>query len=168
MGMKAPVQNTPTREYQIKAAFLYNFTQFVEWPEESFPSPDAPLVIGILGSDPFGTYLDQTVQGETIGGHPLIVRRYNSREEISNCHILFINIKDKTRMKQTLEKLRGKNILTVSDEQSFTKMGGIIELFTIEYKTRIRINPDAANAAGLSVSSKLLRLADKVDASQNN
>src|SRR5262245_36573345 len=90
-GVESPAETTPPPEYQLKAVFLFNFAQFVEWPSAAFPEAQTPLVIGILGEDPFGAYLDETVRGETVNNRSLIVRRYRRVEEIETCHILFIS-----------------------------------------------------------------------------
>src|SRR5689334_16419660 len=86
-----------TPEYQLKAVFLFNFTQFVEWPPQAFADANSPLVIGVLGDDPFGAYLDETVRGETVNGRPLTVQRYASVEEASKCHVLFISHSEAAR-----------------------------------------------------------------------
>lgn len=153
---------TSTPEYQLKAVFLFNFTQFVEWPPQAFAEANSPLVIGVLGNDPFGSYLDETVRGETVNGRPLTVQRYNSAEEIKNCHVLFISRSEAARLPQILTGLKGKSILTVSDADSFNREGGIIRLATIANKIRLRIALETAKAANLTISSKLLRPADIV------
>src|SRR5688500_14600078 len=115
----------PSREYQLKAVFLFNFTQFVEWPGNSFSSDQAPLVIGILGTDPFGSYLEEIVAGEKINGHPLLIQRYNNVEEIETCQILFINVTETNKREEIITRLKGRNILTVSDAPDFAKQGGM-------------------------------------------
>ena len=160
-------QTSNSREYQIKATFLFNFTQFVEWPTNAFSEDQAPLVIGILGEDPFGMYLDQTIVGEKINNHPLIIQRYRNAEEVKTCHILFINVSKINHLDQVLASLKGRNILTVSDANSFARKGGVIRFFTEDNKMRLQINLEAAKAANLTISSKLLRLADII-ATKNN
>ena len=150
----------PASEYQVKAAFLFHFAQFVEWPAYSYESPGSPFIIGILGQDPFGTYLDQLVKGELIHGRPIQVVRYRDVREVGNCHILFINLRDVEKTQQAIESLKGKNILTVSDQEDFQKLGGIVKFFTDRQKIRFQINPDMAKAASLNISSKLMRLAE--------
>jgi hypothetical protein len=162
----APQQSGPS-EYQVKAVFLYNFTQFIEWPPEAFPQENSPLVLGILGKDPFGNFLDQTVSGDSINGHPLVVQRFENAEDIEECHILFINVPEKERLKNTLTLLESRNILTVGDEANFEKYGGVVKFYTEKNKTRIRINLEAAKRADLTISSKLLRLAEIVNPSNN-
>lgn len=147
-------------EYRLKAVFLYNFTQFVEWPDNSFSSDNAPMIIGILGTDPFGSYLEETVAGEKINGHPLRVQYYNTVEEIGVCQILFINVADKTKREQIIAKLKGRNILTVSDAPDFLLQGGMIRFFTKQDKIKLQVNLEETKTANLVISSKLLRLVE--------
>ena len=162
-----PVQTTTSTEYQVKAVFLFNFTQFVQWPANAFPEEQAPLVIGVLGDDPFGLFLDETVQGERVNGHPLVVRRFLSAEDAKPCHILFINWGKGDRLKQILADLKGRSVLTVSDAADFARQGGMVRFFTENNKIRIRINLEATKAADLTISSKLLRFAEIVDPKHN-
>jgi hypothetical protein len=155
-------QSPPDPEYQLKAVFLFNFAQFVEWPASAFPGPDAPLVIGVLGEDPFGTYLDETVRAETVNGRPLEVRRYRGVEEIGTCHILFVSRLEEGRLREVLDSLRGRSILTVSDAARFATRGGMVGFVTDHNRIRLRINLEAAQAAHLTLSSKLLRPAQIV------
>lgn len=153
---------TATREYQVKAVFLFNFTQFVEWPADAFAHASAPLVIGVLGEDPFGAYLDETVRGETVNGRPLIVARYRRIQEIGDCQMLFISRSETERLEQILASLVGKPVLTVGDVEEFARRGGMIDLATVSGKIQLRINLEAAKAARLTMSSKLLRPAKVV------
>jgi hypothetical protein len=152
----SPTQG-PTPEYQLKAVFLFNFAQFVEWPVSAFPDRDAPLVIGILGDDPFGAYLDETVRGERVNDHPLVVKRFRRVEDIEACHILFVSEPGKGRLKPILDSLDGRSVLTVSDVERFAARGGMIGFVTEQHRIRLRINLAAAKAADLTISSKLLR-----------
>ncbi|MEO7988969.1 MAG: YfiR family protein [Chryseolinea sp.] len=156
-------QPETSKEYQIKAVFLFNFTHFVEWPAASFHEPTAPFVIGIMGRDPFGSYLDETVRGENLQGHPLVIRRFKSLDDVDACHILFINIADKEEIKHVLDKVKGKPVLTVGDVNNFARQGGMIRFITESNRTRIRINLEAAKQADLTISSKLLKLAEIVE-----
>ncbi|MFI5141042.1 MAG: YfiR family protein [Bacteroidia bacterium] len=151
-----------TREYQVKAAFLFNFSQFVEWPSQTFSNPESRAVIGVLGKDPFGTYLEETIVGETINKHPLVIQHFNNVDEITNCQILFINISDKKELRLILEKLKGRNILTVSDANGFAKLGGMVRFYINDDKINIQINHEAAKEENLVISSKLLKLAEIV------
>jgi hypothetical protein len=161
------LQAQPSQESTIKAVFLYNFTQFVEWPESAFAGETSPLVIGILGKDPFGSSLDETVRGERVKNHPLVVKRFKTVAEITRCHILYININEKDQLKNILGSLKAKNILTVGDVSNFASNGGMICFFTEKNKTRIRINIEAVKNSELTISSKLLRLADLVETQTN-
>lgn len=157
-GLQA--QPAPSLEYKIKATFLFNFTQFIDWPTASFAAIDAPFVIGILGEDPFGAYLDETVTGEKKEGHPLMVQRYRDITQLKPCHILFVQAGYQPRLRETLLATPTTGLLTVSDAPDFIGQGGIIRFYTQNSKIRIQINPKAAKAAELTVSSKLLRVAD--------
>lgn len=159
----APANQAETgKSYQIKAVFLFNFAQFVEWPQATFPAAASPLIIGVLGRNPFGSFLDETVRGEHIHGHPIIVQRYSDVRDIKTCHILFINLQDPDEMENALVSLKHQNTLTVSDASRFIQRGGMVQFFTENNRTRIRIDPGSAKAADLVISSKLLRLADIV------
>src|SRR5712664_4158707 len=113
-GVASPAQTPTSPEYQLKAVFLFNFAQFVEWPPTAFPEAKAPLVIGVLGEDPFGPYLDETVRGEKVNNRPLVVQRFRQVEEIKTCHVLFISRSERERLGQILAGLKGRNILAVS------------------------------------------------------
>jgi hypothetical protein len=152
----------PPTEYQVKAAYLFNFGQFVEWPAAAFDSPTAPFVIGIVGQDPFGGALDAIVRGEKVAGHPLEVRRFKDAAEIGDCNILFIARGEASRLEQTLDALRGRHILTVTDAVGTESQDAIIVLMTVENRIRMRINVAAARANQLVISSKLLRPAEVV------
>jgi len=149
-------------EYQVKAVFLFNFAQFVDWPPEALPDADTPLVIGVLGEDPFGGLLDQTVGGERLGGRPFQVRRYQSVDEVKACHILFISRSEGDRPEAILAGLKRRPILTVSDADAFAKHGGMIRFVTDQNRIRLQINLAAAEAGHLRISSKLLRVAEIV------
>ncbi|MEO8404876.1 MAG: YfiR family protein [Chitinophagaceae bacterium] len=153
-------QVIPSREYQLKAVFLFNFTQFVDWPPASYDTEQSPLVIGILGKNPFGTYLEQTVSGEKINGHPVIVRYFENEAEAKGCHLLFLNIPESKKRNDILKALKGKSILTVSDGIDFLEQGGMIRFFTNKNKIKIQINLEASKASELVVSSKLLGVAE--------
>ena len=160
LGLSA--QAASPKEYQLKAVFLFNFAQFVEWPPQAFPDAQAPLVIGVLGMDPFGAYLDETVRGETVNDRPLVVQRYGRVEDINTCHVLFISRSEADRLEQILTGLRGRHILTVSDTEGAAVRGVMIRMITAENKIRLRINLEEAQASNLKISSKLLRPAEIV------
>jgi hypothetical protein len=154
-------------EREIKATFLFNFAQFVEWPAASFPDARTPLVIGVLGADPFGAVLDAVVRGEEVKSHPLSVVRYRRVEDVGNCHILFVSNSEAPRYARIADSLRGQPILTVGDTETFGAGGGIISFITEQNRVRLRINLGAAQAASLTISSQLLRAAEVVGRGEN-
>lgn len=158
----ASAEPTVFQEYQVKAVFLFNFAQFVDWPVATFPEAQSPIVIGVLGQDPFAGALDAAVQGEQVNGRSFVVHRYRRLEEVGNCQILFISRSETARLPAILAALRGRNILTVSDAENFTEQGGMIRFVTEQNKVRFRINLEPAKAANLTLSSKLLRPASVV------
>lgn len=151
-----------SKEYQVKAVFLFNFSQFVQWPPTTFTRADQPFCIGILGADPFGSFLDETVKGEKVEGHSLVIRRYQRVDEVKNCQILFIGRSEMDHLKIILQALKGKNILTVGDKEGFIREGGIIRFVTENNKVHLRVGLEAAKDANLEISSKILRLAEIV------
>jgi hypothetical protein len=158
----APAVTAESREFEVKAVFLFNFAQFVEWQPDAFPDKEAPLVIGILGNDPFGTYIDEAVRGEKVNDRSLVIRRFHSVEEVGTCQILFISKSEAPRLSEDLQALKGRSILTVSDMDDFSRSGGMIRFVMEKNKVRLRINNDAARTAGLRISSKLLRPSEVV------
>jgi hypothetical protein len=146
-------------EYQVKAAYLFNFLKFVEWPEDAFADPLAPIVIGIVGNDPFGSALPQVIIGKTVQGRDLVIRKYQAGEDLRSTHVLFISVSEKKRIPQILAGLRGSSVLTVADCSDFLTEGGMIQLYSEDNRIRFAINVDAAGRARLKISSKLLSLA---------
>jgi len=159
-GRELAAQAVRASEYQVKAVFLFNFAQFVDWPAEAFPAADTPVVICVLGNDPFGPALDQTVRDERLGGRPFQVRRYQSVDEIKTCHILFISRSEGDRPQAILTGLKQRPILTVSDADRFAERGGMIRFVTDRNRIRLQLNLAATEAAHLTISSKLLRVAE--------
>ncbi len=162
VGGSAAAQTVRAAASQVEAVFLFNFAQFVNWPPGSVPDPQAPLVIGVLGDDPFGAFLDETVRGETVGGRPFEIRRDRRIEAIANSHILFISRSEVDRLKEILATVAGRPMLTVSDADDFARRGGMIQFVVERSRIRLRINLQAAQAASLTISSKLLRSAEIV------
>jgi len=161
-GPGLAAQGVQAPEYQVKAVFLFNFAQFVDWPPQVVPDSQAPLIIGILGHDPFGGILDVTVRGERRGPRPFEVRRYQRVEDIKACDILFISQSENDGLEEILLSLKNQPILTVSDSPRFAERGGMIHLVTERNRIRLKINLRAAQAANLTISSKLLRVAEIV------
>jgi len=151
-------------EYQVKAVFVFNFSHFVEWSPQAFAAPNAPFVIGILGNDPFGAHLDEAMRGEQIDQHPLLVRRIRNAADIGDCQILFIDRSESPQLEQILAALDHHSTLTVSELERSSERGVMIQFTTENNRIRLRINVDAARAAGLTISSKLLRSAEIVSA----
>lgn len=153
-------QTPAAREYQIKAVFIFNFTQFVEWPPSCFATDQSPLIIGVYGENPFGSYLEKIVSGEKVNGHPLVVQYYKNLDDIKSCHILFINSDETNKRKEAVATLKGRNVLTVSDAPDFLNEEGMVKFFTRNNKMQLQINLEMAKAEKLGISSKLLRLAE--------
>lgn len=150
-------------EYKIKAVFLFNFLQFVEWPEDAFPYPTSPLRIGVLGNDPFGAALDAAVQDETIEGRKLTVERSPRLEDLQHCHLLFISGSETRRLDSVLAQLDRQPVITVGEADGFARRGGVIGFYSDGRKVRFEINPVAARRKGLKLSSELLRLGRLVE-----
>ena len=155
-------ENGTSREFQVKAEFLYNFAQFVEWPADAFESPKSPLIIGILGLDPFGETLDEMVRDESVNGRPMVVRRFRWAGEVERCHILFVSGSESPHAEQILAALKDRSVLTVCDWDGLDRRGAIVRFVMERNRVRLRINLDTAKAAGLNISSKLLRSAETV------
>lgn len=147
-------------EYSVKAAFLYNFARYVDWPPEILNQ--GAFVIGILGDDPFGKELDQITAGKNIAGRPLYVRRLKRGEPLSGCRILFISNSEKARLSQILQTVRDVPILTVGEMDQFEQKGGIIRFVIENRRVRFLVNLNAAEQAHLKISSKLLSIAEVV------
>jgi uncharacterized protein DUF4154 len=148
-------------EAQVKAAFLYNFAKFVEWPAGAFGDAGAPLVIGVVGKDPLGRDLDNIVRGRTAGGHPIVVQRY-ATGAVPSGHIVFVSASERSRLRETLDSLKREPILTVSDLDGFTDVGGMIRMFAADGEIKLDINVERASGAGLQLSSKLLSAATTI------
>jgi hypothetical protein len=146
-------------EFDVKAAFLLNFTKFIEWPPRSVP-PDAPFTICIAGEDPFGQTIDQITEGEKVDGHPVVVRRV-SIPATRPCEIIFISRSEKEVSKLLSEVPPG--VLTVSDSEDFLRQGGMIALAVENRRVRFDVDVRAASRAGLKISSRLLNVARSVE-----
>jgi hypothetical protein len=154
----APQARGTSREYDLKAAFLYNFASFTTWPPGAFARRDSPFVIGVMGRDPFGPSLDELVQGGRVRGHPVEIRRFMRLAAARECHILFISASERRSLREILDYCRGRPILTVGDLPGFAEEGGAIA-FVTGSRVSIRINTAAIEQSHMVVSSKLLRLA---------
>jgi hypothetical protein len=153
-----PALRAQSREYQVKAAFLYNFAQFVVWPETAFTNANQPFQIGVLGENPFGNGLEETIHGESIHGRPVMVKLSHHTESLTNCQIVFINKAEAAHFDDVFSKLGSRPVLTVSEAPGFAQRGGAINFYRDGGKVRFEINPDAAEKNGLKLSSELLTL----------
>lgn len=145
-------------EYAVKAAWLFNFAKYCEWPAAAFSREDTPIVVGVLGADPFGPALEQAVGGKTINNRKVTFLRSNRLEDLQPAHILFVTRAEKPRLRELLTELARRPVLTVSDLPGFTEAGGGIYLFAEEDSVRFFINNEAAEKAGLRLRAQLIRL----------
>ena len=150
----------PRQEYALKAVFLYNFCRFIEWPERAFTSPDEPMIIALIGDDPFGPSLEETVKGETVRGRRIRVEHYRRASEITRCHMLFVTASETARSDAIIAAVAGLSVVTVGETNTFVDRGGMIALTAEQNRVRLSINPARLRAANLTASSKLLRVAE--------
>ncbi len=157
LGYAAP---PAAKEYQIKAVFLFNFVNFISWPDDAFTDKTELFIICVVGKDPFGIYLDFTTEGQTTrDGRGLKIKRIKDNlQEIQSCHILFVSDSEQNNLNAIFEKTRNSAILTVSDIDNFVKKGGMVKFFNRSNKIRLGINPDAIKAARLIANANLLNL----------
>ena len=153
------VNESSQLEYRVKAAFLYHLARFVEWPSER---ERGPIVIGVLGKDPFGSILDSTVQGKTVSGRRLTVRRLDAVSEARSCHLVFVSSDQRRNLGAVLDQLESSSVLTVSELESFIEEGGMINFAIDEDRVVLDINLDSARRAGLDISSQVLKVARNV------
>ena len=155
-------QSPTAGEYQVKAAFLFNFAKFVEWPASSFSDASAPLRICVLGRDPFGEELRNITKEKTVNGRKLEVSQVFDLQVARTCQILFIASSETARLKQILASLRGTDALTVGDTKGFVEQGGMINFVLENSRVQFEVNRKAAEQGGLKISSKLLSVAKLV------
>jgi hypothetical protein len=151
-------QSRQPTEYEVKAAFLYNFAKFAEWPADVYSGPEAPFVFGILGHDPFGNAID-ALEKRTINGRTVQVRRFSEVQDITRCHILFVSSSETERLGMILRTLVNANTLLVSDISRFVDRGGAIGFVVLDNSVGFKINTDAVSRAGISIHSRLLKMA---------
>ena len=149
-------------EYQVKAAFLYNFAKFVEWPPEAFKTPQDPILICVLGHNPFGNALEEAIHGKSIAGRTFAYRQVSDAESASACQILFVGSAENKHFRSLLENLKPMGILTVGEAQGFAADGGVINFKLDDGRIHFEINVDAAEHEKLHISAKLLSLAQIV------
>lgn len=152
------VQGGTPSEYQVKAAYLFYFSTYVDWFAAA-PAEGGAIVVGVLGEDPFGGILDDTLQGKTVASHPLVVKRFAAARDASRCHILFVSPSEEPRLPAILKQLRGTPVLTVSDIEGFAELGGQIGFRVDDRKIRLDVNLASIQRSGLKVSAQLLKLA---------
>ena len=158
-GSVRPMENSHSfPEYLIKAAYLYKFALFTDWPESAFADPIAPLRVCVLGKDPFGPTL-ATIVGRKVGDRPVVTSYYANVEGVERCHVLFISASKKERLAEILEHLQNRPVLAVADTPNFMQAGGIINFTMAEKEIGFEINATVAERVGLKLSSKLLRMA---------
>ena len=148
-------------EYPVKAAFLFNFAKFVDWPADAFKGPTDPIAICVLGRDPFGTALDDVVRNKTVANRGFVVRAVSDAQQASKCQIVFVTASERKHFRSLLEELKGRSILTVGEAEDFTASGGVINFKLKDARVRIEIDAEAAERARLRISSKLLSLAER-------
>ena len=149
-------------EDQVKAAYVYNFAKFVEWPAIAFPSPTAPFRLCVLGEKSFQSELDQVIKGKTVAGRPVTMVPAQVQEQFRSCHILFIASSQNKQVQRILESLRDSSVLTVGEAKNFIEQGGIINLVLEDDRVQFQVNHKAATQAGLRISSRLLTVAKLV------
>ena len=145
-------------DYQVKAAYLYYFTTFVDWPPEAFERTGNELVIGVLGEDPFGEILDATLRGKRVNNRALVARRFASIRDARDSQILFISASERDRIPSILKALDGAAVLTVGDFDGFAIRGGQIAFHTIDRKVRFDINVAAVERSRVKISAQLMKL----------
>lgn len=152
-------QANPSVEYQVKAAFLFNFAKFVEWPSDAFPSDKSPITLCVFKHDPFGTTLDEVTRGKTINNREVLARRINELPDLKSCQLVFVSSVEDNRLSEVLSSLKGTSAIVVGEGETFAERGGGIQFFLEANKLRFAVNVDAVHRARLAVSSKLLVLA---------
>jgi len=162
-GVLAPAAEQLPQEFQLKAVLLWRLAQFVDWPSNAFESAESPIVIGVIGRNPFGDALESVVAGETAHGRKLVVEYYRAVTQIKTCHVLFICQSEVRRVKSIVEAVADRSILTVSDLEGFTRLhDGMIRFLPDQNRIKLLINPDLAAQAGLTLDARLLRMAEIV------
>jgi hypothetical protein len=161
-GRPVQGQGSAASEYEVKAAFLYHFSQFVDWPEGTFKEANSPIVYCTLGEDPFHGALEASLSGKAVGERALRVQHFKQIEEIRGCQILFIGEGKQKRAASLATQLQGNPVLTVGESEHFIQEGGMIGFLFEENKIRFEVNLEAAEHAKLKLSSRLLGLAKRV------
>jgi YfiR/HmsC-like len=161
-GACLPAQNLKPTDYDVKAAYLYNFGHFVDWPPNAAMTKNDSFMVCVLGQDPFGPVLDATLAGESIAGKRVTAKRISTPQESANCQILFLSSAEDAQLHKIIEALNEQPVLTVSDMPQFSQRGGMIQFVLEGKKVRFEVNLTAAQRAGLTLSSELLKVATTV------
>lgn len=165
-GLSMPTSAQTVEESRVKAAYLYNFAKFVDWPPGAFRNPDDPAVICVVGDERTSDVLESAVIGKKANGRPVEARRPHSSAEFKSCHVLFIGFSDRERIAQLLNGLQGSSVLTVGQSGQFIPLGGMINLALNHATIELEIDPEASNAVGVKISSRLLMVARLVKAAR--
>jgi hypothetical protein len=161
-ALNLSAQKSKANEYEVKATYLYNFARFVEWPARVEAVKRDTFAICVLGQDPFGPALDAIVAGETIDGKAVLAKRVSKLQDALNCRVLYVSSSEDSRLKEVLAAIDGVGVLTVSDIPQFSQRGGMIQFVLEGNKIRFEVNLANAGAAGLTLSSELLKVATTV------
>jgi hypothetical protein len=159
--VRLQAESASQREYEIKAAYLYNFINYIDWPENAFPAPGGTITVGVVGQSSFAAALE-VLNGKQVKGRTVALKQITDIKDLDQCQIVFINSSEKDRLPELLGKLKDSRTLTVSEIDGFAQQGGIINFISEHNKVRFEINPDAAHRLGLNISSELLKLAKVV------
>lgn len=151
--------SSDSSEYLIKAGFIYNFAKLTDWPASAFPQSDSPIIIGILGNDPFGGTLDEVLAGKKVNGRTFVVRHLKWGTELKDCTILFVSTSEAAHLDELFHLIKGLPVLTIGEMPNFARHGGIINFVLEDDKVRFEVNVEAAKQADIVISSRLLSLA---------
>jgi hypothetical protein len=149
-------------EYRVKAAFLYKFGGYVEWPDRSFARADSPVAIGVMGADALADELAQIVAGRNVNGRPVLVRKLRPGDPIAGLHVLFIGRVDTRRLAEILAATKGQALLTVTESEEGLELGSMINFVVVENKVRFDVAPPPSESDNLKISTRLLGVARKV------
>lgn len=150
-------------EYEVKAAFLFNFSKFIEWPSAAFENNQSPVIIGLVGENSMEEILTTLVKGEKVKNRAISIRRFSANDDLTPCHLLFVSRSEGNRTKAILDRLKKRCILTIGEMDDFLKLGGMISFVIVQENVRFDINQKALEQAGLKASSRLLAVARSVN-----
>lgn len=159
VAAEEPAADAVSKEYKLKAALLYTFAKYVQWPSKRFISPDSPLVIGVVGKNPFGDELDKVVKGRKVDGHPVVVKAIAKRAEIPAVHVLFVGAgAEPIVVGDTMDIIQAPGVLTVGETEQFTALGGVITFVTVNDKVNFEVSRPDADRGGLKLTDELLKV----------